>query len=127
MVANLFSFATKDALAINVVGEQVGGWLAARRRIRQVVRESDVLLAGWGIGGLTGNARKHQLSQLRYLASCASVCEKVNMWAVVGEARHPSRWHQYVSDRYGRKFGGPFAARLKEALVEASITGLINT
>jgi hypothetical protein len=34
-----------------------------------------------------------------------------------GEPRHPSRWHQYVSDKYGRTSGGTFEERIKQVLV----------
>lgn len=42
-------------------------------------------------------------------------------WMVGGEPRHPSRWHQFVSDKHGRTTGGTFEERLVQVLVEVPL------
>jgi hypothetical protein len=48
----------------------------------------------------------------------------VDAWTVGGESRHPSRWHQYVSDKHARAGSGEFAERLKSVLVLTDLLSL---
>lgn len=111
-IANLFAVATRDVTAINDVGLSSDGWEAARPRLRQVIAESDHLLAGWGVSSLAGRAAIHRQSQVDYVRACARDVGKDCIWTLNGEPRHPSRWHQYVSDRHGRANGESLAERL---------------
>jgi hypothetical protein len=115
-IANLFSIATRDVTAINEIGRSCDGWEAARPRLHQVILASDHLLAGWGVSGLSGPAARHQQTQLDYVRTCAQEFAKDYIWTLNGEPRHPSRWHQYVSDRYGRASGASLSERLTMVL-----------
>lgn len=110
-VVNLFGVATADVPAISIVGQEAAGWVGARRSIEAAFAESDVLLADWGVDLLTGAARDHRRAQLRWLAGVA-VTANHSTAITVGEARHPSRWHQYASDCHGRVQGATFSDRL---------------
>lgn len=61
------------------------------------------------------------ISQVEWFARQARAAGLSEMWTVGGRARHPSRWHQYVSDKYGRTSGGSFADRLRQVLVRAPL------
>lgn len=41
------------------------------------------------------------------------------VWSVGGQPRHPSRGHQFLSDKYGRTAGGTFEKRLSTVLVQS--------
>ena len=75
-------------------------------------RESDHLLAGWGVGGLAGPAARHQQAQLEYVDACARDIGNDYIWTLNGELRHPSRGHQYVSDKHGRASGASLSERI---------------
>jgi hypothetical protein len=47
-----------------------------------------------------------------------------NIWMVGGEPRHPSRWHQFVSDKYSRTTGGSFEERLDQVLESVPMSAL---
>lgn len=115
-IANLYSIATSDAGAINAVGQSIVGWEAARPRIEEVIAESDHLLAGWGVSGISGKAARHKEGQIEFVGLCANRMGHQSLWTLNGEARHPSRWHQYVSDKYGRATGTHFHERLGTVL-----------
>lgn len=123
-IANLFTVATGDVTAINEVGMSPDGWTAARCRIRDVVAGSDHLLAGWGIRGLVGPAAGHQRAQLSWLHDYLLGTGRDEIWTLNGEARHPSRWHQYVSDRHGRARGTSFSERLAVVLTLVPVASL---
>ena len=134
-IANLFAIPTSSSHEINEVGRLPQGWLDARPALEQVLSMSHELIAGWGLPtGLHGPARLHHQAQASW------VTEKVRaitvdrateerraarrvprpasrgIWTLNGEPRHPSRWHQYVSDRHGRATGPTFKARLATVL-----------
>jgi hypothetical protein len=123
-IANLFSIATRNATAINEAGRSEDGWNAARPQLRQIVAESDQLLAGWGISGLAGRAAKYRQLQLEYVCTCAQEFGKDCVWTLNGEPRHPSRWHQYVSDRHGRASGTSFGERMTAVLKSVPLATL---
>jgi hypothetical protein len=114
-VANLFAVPTRNLAAIDVAGAAHDGWLAARPVLCQELEAAHEVLLGWGLGGLTGDARQQMRAQIGWLMSTipASVS---SIWTIDGQPRHPSRWHQYVSDRRGRVSGADFEARLAKVL-----------
>jgi hypothetical protein len=91
-------------------------WTAARRDLILALDGADAILAGWGVSGLTGDARRLLDEQVGWLQARAQQSGIDGFWMVGGQPRHPSRWHQYVSDKYGRTSGGPFDARIAQAL-----------
>jgi Protein of unknown function (DUF1643) len=123
-IANLFAIPTRDVTAINRAGRASDGWEAARSRLRQVITEADHLLAGWGVSGLAGQAAVNRRAQLCYVGECARESGKDYIWTLNGEARHPSRWHQYVSDRHGRASGASLNERMAMVLTSIPFTTL---
>lgn len=123
-VANLFSIATRDVSGINQIGRLGDGWDAARPRLQRVVASSDHLLAAWGVSGLGGVAAQHQRTQVEYVIAHARKMGKENIWTLNGEPRHPSRWHQYVSDKHGRASGESFTERLAIVLMSVPLENL---
>jgi hypothetical protein len=123
-IANLFAVATRDVTAINKVGRSSDSWTAARSRIQEVVALSDHVLAGWGVRGLVGLAAENQRAQLSWLKDYLHSIGRQELWTLNGEARHPSRWHQYVSDRHGRATGESFADRLAMVLTLVPVAAL---
>jgi hypothetical protein len=123
-IANLFSIATRDVTGINEVGRSGDGWDAARPRLRQVIAECDCLLAGWGVRGLSGTAAAYQRIQLDYVRACAREVGLDHIWTINGEPRHPSRWHQYVSDRHGRATGTSLGERIAMVLTSVPFATL---
>jgi hypothetical protein len=103
------------------LGEMVDGWLDARDRLTLALKTADGLLAGWGVAGLAGSAQRHRDEQVAWLRAEASRAGFSSIWMVGGEPRHPSRWHQYVSDKYGRTTGGTFEDRLFQVLVPSPL------
>lgn len=114
-VVNLFATATKSIVEVNDVGRAPEGWLAARPGIRSAIGAADEVLVGWGIGGIHGAARQCMRRQIDWLIN--ALPERLDaVWTIGGEPRHPSRWHQYVSDKHGRTEGGSFEQRLRAVL-----------
>lgn len=116
VIGNLFATATDDVTAVNIVGAHAAGWTAARPSLLAAL-DSDVLIIGWGVSGLHGAARRHHEAQVRWVLESAAARRHTGVWSLNGEPRHPSRWHQYVSDRHGRTSGKGFAERLGSVLV----------
>lgn len=123
-IANLFSIATRDLTAISVAGRSGDGWEAARPRLYQVITECDFLLAGWGVSSPVGEAATYRRRQLNYVGACAREVGQDYIWALGGEPRHPSRWHQYVSDRHGRVSGSSLSKRISMVLTPVPLAAL---
>ena len=116
VIGNLFATATDDVTAVNSVGADAAGWTAARPGLLKAL-DADVLIAGWGVSGLQGDAQRHREAQVQWVTASATLRRHVGVWTLNGEPRHPSRWHQYVSDRHGRASGDTQAERLQSVLV----------
>lgn len=114
-IANLHAFATTSVFELNDL-RRACGWADARGELAKAVRGADGLLAGWGVSGTTGDTRRALDEQVAWLYSEAMSAGLERAWMVGGEPRHPSRWHQYVSDKYGRTSGGTFEQRLEQVL-----------
>lgn len=119
VVANLCAVATPSVVELNDQGRE--GWDLARDELDAALVGADALLAGWGVAGLTGNAGRWLGAQVEWLSARAVGSGISRLWMVGGEPRHPSRWHQYVSDRYGRTGGGTFEERIAQVLVEVPV------
>lgn len=125
-IANLFSVPTQDVTSMNPVAKDSEGWLAAHGDLSRVIASADVLLGGWGVRGLSGSAARQRRTQILFVGNQAGIYGRTHLWTVGGQPRHPSRWHQFVSDRYGRTPGGLFDERLKYALQETAIADLVT-
>lgn len=113
-IANLTSVATRTVLELNRLDSS--GWQDARAQLTAGLSRADALLGGWGTTGLSGAARDARTAQVEWFAGEARATGIDEIWTVGDRPRHPSRWHQYVSDKYGRTTGGSFPARLGQVL-----------
>jgi hypothetical protein len=96
--------------------------LVARDALAAGLEGCDEVAAAWGLYGLTGTAKAHRRDHLAWLVGTAKSLGHTECWAVGGEPRHPSRWHQYVSDVHGRTTAGTFAERLHQVLVKVPLS-----
>lgn len=121
-IANLLATPTRSVVEITDAGKNPSAWGAARPALRALIRDADELLIGWGLGGgFSGAARHYFLEQVDWVWSeIARARPTPRVWTVGPEPRHPSRWHQYVSDKHGRAQGGDFPTRLRSVLTESS-------
>lgn len=116
VMTNLCSVATPSIVEVNRLSRDA--WASARVDLEVAVRGGAGLLAAWGVGRLSGTARRCLRAQVEWVVEVARNGGLGSFWMVGGEPRHPSRWHQYVSDKYGRTGGGSFEERLAQVLVE---------
>lgn len=116
VVANLLTEPTRSVKEIRIAGQGGAGWLAARDELKLTIESSTEVLVGWGINRPSGLAGVHFLDQLSFVRSLVEASGSGLVWTVGGEARHPSRWHQYISDRHGRATGDDFEERLRSVL-----------
>lgn len=119
VIANLCAVATPSVVQLNCLGSEA--WESSRVDLELAVRGGAGLLAAWGIGGLSGHARSSLRTQVNWLVERAESGGLRNISMVGGEPRHPSRWHQYVSDKHGRTRGGTFEERLAQVIVDVPI------
>lgn len=121
-IANLLSVPTVSTDDIREAGVRLGSWRRARPQVRNLLQSADHIVLGWGLGGISGIARQHFNAQVRWVEQeLARRGEGVPVWTIGDGPRHPSRWHQYVSDRHGRTAQGSLQDRLRSVLVEQSI------
>lgn len=118
-IVNLCSLPTRSVIDLDEQEDQY--WAAARPDILQALERSCSMLGAWGIAGLTGATRALRDRQVEWLYATAVDRGLTAIWMVGAKPRHPSRWHQYLSDKYGRTSGGSSAERLKEALVSVAL------
>lgn len=114
--------ATPSVLDLNGLGRE--GWDVARRELVGALVGADALLAAWGVTGLTGDTGRWMRGQVEWLIERALESGLSQLWMVGGEPRHPSRWHQYVSDKHGRTAGGTFEERIAQVLVGVPLPSL---
>lgn len=121
-MTNLCAVPTPSVVQLNTLDRHA--WDLARDELEEALTGANAVLAGWGVAGLTGEARRRMRAQVDWLAERAHDAGMASWWMVGGEPRHPSRWHQYVSDKYHRTAGGTFEERIAQALVAVPIAGL---
>lgn len=121
-IANILSVPTSSTDDIRKAGVDVGLWHQTRPEVSKLIQSADHIVLGWGLGGITGAARQHFDAQVRWVEhELTRRREGVPVWTVGDRPRHPSRWHQYVSDRHGHAVVGDFQERLRHVLVNRSI------
>jgi hypothetical protein len=125
-VVNLYSEATSSISDLNR-SATIDGWLRARSELSSALGRATGVLGGWGVAGLTGPALRGQNEQVAWLRLEAIRAGVSAIWMVGGEPRHPSRWHQFVSDKYGRTTGGSLEERLDQVLGSVPITSSATT
>lgn len=114
-IVNLFAIASVSSRDIAHLGAEPTGWIRARETLEQSLEGVDGVLVAFGNIPARGQSRTHLREQLRWLSLRLQASQHIQVWQV-GTARHPSRWHQYVSDVHGRTSGGDFETRLAEVL-----------
>lgn len=120
-IGNLFPIPTRDIPAIASVGRDESLWLLGRQAIRESLAVADVVLGGWGITRLSGQAQLHFQEQVAWFVLALDEAGVGEVWMVGGVPRHPSRWHRYVSDKHGRVEPGTPHERLAQVLVPVSV------
>ena len=120
-VVNLFPVPTRDVPAISALGTQPEVWLAGRAEVAAAFRDADAVVAGWGVTAPVGPARGFMREQVAWFAGAAEDAGIPEVWTVGGQPRHPSRWHRYVADRYGRVTPGSPTERLAQVLVAVPV------
>ena len=121
VVENLFPLPSRSISDISSLGIDELPWLEARIPLREAISGASRILLGYGMTVPTGAARLHHLDQLSWLRSTMIELGHATAWQLGDGARHPSRWHQYISDRHGRTNGGTSEDRLREALTQVPI------
>ena len=121
IVANLVDTRTRNLHELSAAARDWQPWQSAQQHLAAAIGEADDVLLAWGLGGTTGPARLHAQRQVTWVHAQIRLAGHSRAWCLDGEPRHPSRWHQYVSDRYARTAGGSFADRLKQVLLPISI------
>ncbi|WP_368859933.1 DUF1643 domain-containing protein [Microbacterium algeriense] len=121
VIANLCAVPTPTVVEVSSLDRPA--WAAAQHNLGLAVDRADAILAGWGVSGLTGPARRLIDEQVEWLHARARNAGIDGFWTVGGQPRHPSRWHQYVSDKYGRTTGGTFEERIGQALTFVPLPG----
>lgn len=119
VMTNLCAASTPSVVEVNVLGREA--WSSARADLSAALTDVGAVLACWGVAGLRGDARQWMHEQVEWLTEQARESGLSTFWTVGGEPRHPSRWHQYVSDKYGRTTGGTFEERIAQVLVEVPV------
>jgi hypothetical protein len=121
---NLCAMPAADLPSLSVVAAHPAPWLEARERISTALGDCDELMAAWGLCSLTGSARHHRTAQLNWLLDATTDMGLREALTVGGMPRHPSRWHQFVSDVHGRTSGGTFEERLRQVLTKVLLEDL---
>ena len=118
-LTNMCAVPTSSVAQVNALDPSA--WELARHELNTALSEASAVLAGWGVSGLSGSSLRLMQAQVRWLAESARQRGIGAFWMVGGEPRHPSRWHQYVADKYARTSGGTFEERLAQVLVAVPI------
>lgn len=117
-IVNLYPGATKDLAELGRTALHSSAWIKHRQVIAAALARGDEVLLGWGVSLPTGVARGHMIAQTQWVVDELR-SSGVTAWVVGDGPRHPSRWHQYVSDRHGRTSGGSLSERVRECIVNA--------
>lgn len=121
VIGNLCEASTRSVVELNSVDSSA--WLAARAHLAGMLGSATALLAAWGVAGLSGRARHLRDAQVQWLLGEARAVGLTHHWMLGGRPLHPSRWHQFVSDKYARTSGGSFEQRIGQVLVAVPIAG----
>lgn len=123
-MTNLCAVPTPSVVQLSALAHDA--WDLARDDLESALTGAGAVLACWGIAGFTGDGRRWMRAQVNWFAGRALESGITTFWMVGGEPRHPSRWHQYVSDKYARTSGGTFDERIAQVLVQVPVQGQLN-
>lgn len=120
VIVNLITVPTDDSTDVARFRPTLPELTESRSRLAEAVPASDALLFGWGLLSGFGPSRTWVREQIDWLLHMALGSGHEYAWTV-GEARHPSRWHQYTSDKHSRTEGGDANARLRAVLAPRAL------
>ena len=123
-IANLLAIATVSTSQVRSAGADWSAWEAARPTLESVIRNCDVLLIGWGVAVQGPDARRNFVRQVEWVFEMISRAGHNEYWRVGAQPRHPSLWHQFVSDRHGRTIGGTFSERIGQVIERVPVYGI---
>jgi hypothetical protein len=112
VVANLFSYPSRDVTELSVIGVDDAGWTKARCDLARKINQADEVLLGWGCSEPVGLARMRHRAQVTWLLEALST-RSVRIWTVSNAPRHPSRWQRHTARAHP---GLPFAVALALSL-----------
>jgi hypothetical protein len=118
-VVNLCAEPTASVIELHQVDRV--SWERARSQLGGALTGATAILGAWGVAGIAGPIRRDLQAQIDWLYGQALQVGIERVWMVGGEPRHPSRWHQYVADKYRRTTGGSFEERLAQVMVSVPI------
>lgn len=103
-------------------------WLDSRidleRDLADFNPRSDIVVAAWGRSSFSGPTRTHLAAQIDWVMSILEGLGCAEVLTFGDSARHPSRWHQYVSDKQNRFPQVQHRARYAAAIVRTTPTDL---
>jgi len=123
MIVNLFGRPSRSSRDIAVLGKEPEGWYDARQELSEAISVADGVLLGFGLIPSSRESGPHLRAQLQWLREELRKQGHLSVWQVGDRPRHPSRWHQYVSDVHQRTDGGSFHERLHQALRAVPLGG----
>jgi hypothetical protein len=123
-LVNLFPLPTQNVGSVAALGADRQVWASARGELRQELEWSTDLLAAWGVTRPVGLAGQHRDEQVSWLIDVSVRMGRASAWTVGGTPRHPSRWHQFVSDKHRRVAPGTAEERLRQVLTRVPLPNL---
>ena len=125
VIVNLFAEPTATVIDLNDIDTSEASWNATQVQLEAHIAEAGGILAAWGIAGASAQLRREQRRRSDWILGAARELGHTNAWTVGGQPRHPSRWHQYVADKYGRAVGPTFQVRLSQVLESVPLDRLL--
>lgn len=124
-IANLVDQPTKGLHDLAVEATDPQHWDDSFQKLFGVFTEPHTPLIGWGVSrppGIVGQyAARQQERVLRGLLASGHTAA----WTLLGQPRHPSRWHQFTSEKYPHATGTGFVERLRSVLVLTDLEHLL--
>jgi hypothetical protein len=119
-IANLCERVTVNHRQLSRDAAVADPWGVARDRLLNVITRSDDVLLAWGVSPLGGPANLYLQDQIGWVHEILMDEGKVP-WTVGADPRHPSRWHQFLSDKYQRTHGGSLRSRIEQQLRQSPV------
>jgi hypothetical protein len=126
---NLCSCPSRSFVDFVSVGARPGSWLDSRidleRNLADFDSRSDLVVAAWGRSRFSGPTRTHLAAQIDWVMALLESLGCSEVLTFGDSARHPSRWHQYVSDKHDRFPQVAHVSRYAAAIVRTTPTDLV--
>ncbi|WP_368671712.1 DUF1643 domain-containing protein [Cellulomonas humilata] len=129
LTVNLLDVPSQSFDDFPTVGADELRWRSSREHLASSLEmlrpERDVVVAAWGLSKFREPSRSLLSSQIRWLVLFLDSEGWSQMHTFGGRPRHPSRWHQYVSDKYGRFSEFEPSERYAAALTSGRLSELL--